>query len=66
MDKDKPLAVEVLLAWGCDWQRHLEAEAGPGRGCKIVDPRSPSGRKRVALGPESNDRPAKQLPSIPV
>ena len=38
MDKDKPLAVEVLLAWGCDWQRHLEAEAGPGRGFEIPIP----------------------------
>jgi hypothetical protein len=27
---DKPLDVEVLLAWGRDWQRHLEA--GPGCG----------------------------------
>jgi hypothetical protein len=28
---DKPLDVEVLLVWGRDWQRHLEAEAAPGR-----------------------------------
>jgi hypothetical protein len=27
---DKPLNIEVLLAWGRDWQRHLEA--GPGCG----------------------------------
>jgi hypothetical protein len=33
---DKPLDVEVLLAWGRDWQRHLEA--GPGRDLQIPIP----------------------------
>jgi hypothetical protein len=33
---DKPLDIEVLLAWGRDWQRHLEA--GPGRGFQIPIP----------------------------
>jgi hypothetical protein len=33
---DKPLDNDVLLAWGRDWQRHLDGEAEPGRSYHIA------------------------------
>jgi len=37
MDKP-PLDSETLLAWGREWQRHLEGEPGPERGFHIPLP----------------------------